>query len=299
MASSLSDRIKAIQKSISVAQSGVIDNATCNKLLSIGNITPSGSNLTNLVKQVQKMVEAKPDGIVGSETVTKVEGYLRTHLPEPPKGSSLQVSQKSLDMIVAFEVSSPAIYEKKYRKPTWPGGASGVTVGIGYDLGYYTAKQVSDAFSRYVTPTMLQLMQSVRGLKGVAAKNALSTVSAVDIPYTTAAQVFHESTLPQFAAMVRKIYPGVEKLPPDAQGALLSLVYNRGADIDPKKDRRKEMFNIAALVAKGDLAGIAAQIRAMKRLWPTVKGLRDRRDKEADLVANATFNILPQDIIAV
>jgi len=206
-----------------------------------------------------------------------------------PTGKSLAVSQKSIDMIIGFEVTSPEYYERHYRHPTWPGGASGVTVGIGYDLGYYTAKQVNDAFSRYVTPAMLQLMQSVRGLKGVAAKNALSTVSAVDIPYTTAAQVFHESTLPQFAAMVRRIYPSVEKLPPDAQGALLSLVYNRGADIDPKKDRRKEMFNIAALVAKGDLAGIAAQIRAMKRLWPTVKGLRDRRDKEADLMAGASF----------
>jgi len=220
-----------------------------------------------------------------------------------PTGKSLAVSQKSIDMIVAFEVSSPAIYERKYRKPTWPGGASGVTVGIGYDLGYYTAKQVNDAFSRYVTPAMLQLMQSVRGLKGVAAKNALSTVSAVDIPYTTAAQVFHESTLPQFAAMVRKIYPGVEKLPPDAQGALLSLVYNRGADIDPKKDRRKEMSRIVVIIngiaEKSESAAtyytdqglmeIAAQIRAMKRLWPTVKGLRDRRDKEADLMAGASF----------
>ncbi|MBL7726885.1 MAG: hypothetical protein JNM68_04325 [Dinghuibacter sp.] len=299
MPANLSGRIKAIQKSIKVNQTGVFDSATCLRLLNIGGVTPTGTNLNGLVKQVQKMVEAKADGIPGSETVTKVEGYLRTHLPEAPVGSSLQVSQKSLDMIVGFEVTSPAVYERRYRKPIWPGGASGVTVGIGYDLGYYTAKQVADAFGRYVQAGTLQLLQSVRGLKGVAAQNALGSVSAVDIPYAVAAQVFHESTLPQFAAMVRKIYPGVEKLPPDAQGALLSLVYNRGADIDPKKDRRREMYNIVALVARGDLAGIAAEIRAMKRLWPTVKGLRDRRDKEADLVANASFNILPQDIIAV
>jgi hypothetical protein len=299
MPSNLSIRIKAIQKTVGVAQTGTLDATTCNALLKIGGIAPSGTNLTSLVKQVQKLVEAGIDGITGSETVTKMESYLRTHLPEPPKGSSQQVSQKSLDMIIAFEVSSPAIYERKYRKPTWPGGASGVTVGIGYDLGYYTAKQVADSFGLYITPAMLQLMQSVRGLKGQSAKAAVGSVSAVDIPYTTAAQVFHESTLPQFASMVRKIYPGVEKLPPDAQGALLSLVYNRGSDISPNKDRRKEMFNIVALVARGDLAGIATQIRSMKRLWPTVKGLRDRRDKEADLVAYASFNILPQDIIAV
>lgn len=293
----LTDRIKAIQKTIGVAQTGIIDQNTCTKLLSVGNISFSGTDLTALIKQVQKMVEAKPDGIVGSETVTKIESFLQKNLPSLPKGASMQVSQKSLDMIVNFEVSSPAIYEKKYRRPIWPGGQSGVTIGVGYDLGYYTAKQVTDAFGKYVTDDMLQLMQSVRGLKGMAAQNAVGGVMGIDIPYTTAAQVFHESTLPQFAAQTRKIYPGIEKLPPDAQGGLLSLVYNRGASLSG--DRRTEMAAIVPLVAKGDLAGIAAQIRAMKRLWPTVKGLRDRRDREADLVANATFNILPQDIIAV
>ena len=293
----LTDRIKAIQKTLGVAQTGILDQNTCTKLLNVGNVPVSGTDLTSLVKQVQKMVEADPDGIVGSETVTKVESFLAKSMPDLPKGASMQVSQKSLDMIVSFEVSSPAIYEKKYRKPTWPGGQSGVTIGVGFDLGYYTVKQVTDAFGKYVTANMLQLMLSVRGLKGVAAKNALGGVMAIDIPYTTAAQVFHESTLPSFAAQTRKIYPGVEKLPPDAQGGLLSLIYNRGTSLTG--DRRTEMAAIVPLVAKGNLAGIADQIRAMKRLWPTVKGLRDRRDKEADLVANATFNILPQDIIAV
>lgn len=293
----LTDRIKAIQKTIGVAQTGIIDQNTCTKLLSIGNISFAGTDLTELIKQVQKMVKAQPDGIVGAETVTKTEGFLHQGMPDIPKGASMQVSQKSLDMIVSFEVSSPAIYEKKYRKPVWPGGQSGVTIGVGYDLGYYTAKQVTDAFGKYVTDNMLQLMLSVRGLKGAAAQSALAGVLAIDIPYTTAAQVFHESTLPSFAAQTRKIYPGIEQLAPDAQGGLLSLVYNRGASL--AGDRRTEMAAIVPLVAKGNLAGIADQIRAMKRLWPTVKGLRDRRDREADLVANATFNILPQDIIAV
>jgi len=207
-----------------------------------------------------------------------------------PTGKSLAVSQKSIDMIIGFEVTSPEYYERHYRHPTWPGGSSGVTIGIGYDLGYYTPAEFFVDWAHHLEAEEINILQRVVGLKGEAARVATEEVkSKISIPYTTAAQVFHESTLPQFAAMVRKIYPGVEKLPPDAQGALLSLVYNRGADIDPKKDRRKEMFNIAALVAKGDLAGIAAQIRAMKRLWPTVKGLRDRRDKEADLMAGASF----------
>ena len=47
----------------------------------------------------------------------------------------MQLSKKSIDAIIAFEVTSPEYYEKHYQNPTWPGGDSGVTVGIGYDLG--------------------------------------------------------------------------------------------------------------------------------------------------------------------
>lgn len=232
-----------------------------------------------------------------------------------PPGKSLAISQKSLDMIVGFEVTSPAVYERRYRKPIWPGGASGVTVGIGYDLGYYTAEQVREAWAKYVSERALKLMLDCRGAKGLAAEAACSYVQEIDIPYAVAAQAFHESTLPQFAAMVRKIYPGVEQLPPDAQGALLSLVYKRGADIDPKKDRRREMYNISLLLSPEQgvalfedvkrvllaqtLSQIAFEIRKMKRLWPTVKGLRDRRDKEADLVGGAVREYLQSEIVYV
>ena len=33
-------------------------------------------------------------------------------------------------------------YTKKYRKPVWPKGQSGVTIGIGYDVGYASKPQL-------------------------------------------------------------------------------------------------------------------------------------------------------------
>jgi GH24 family phage-related lysozyme (muramidase) len=33
----------------------------------------------------------------------------------------------------------------------------------------------------------------------------------------------------------------------------------------------------------GELGGVPDQLRAMKRLWPDTKGLRRRRDEEAEL----------------
>jgi GH24 family phage-related lysozyme (muramidase) len=72
----------------------------------------------------------------------------------------------------------------------------------------------------------------------------------------------------------------VEKLPFDAQGALLSLVFNRGASFTG--ERRAEMRAIRAELAGGaSLARIADQLEAMQRLWPDVRGLRDRRVREA------------------
>ena len=45
-------------------------------------------------------------------------------------------SKAAIDLIVESEVTSKAYYEKHYRKPEWPGGASGVTIAVGYDLGF-------------------------------------------------------------------------------------------------------------------------------------------------------------------
>src|SRR5262245_51259355 len=47
--------------------------------------------------------------------------------------------------VIAFiareEVSSRAAYKATYHRPTWPGGESGITIGIGYDLRMQTARQ--------------------------------------------------------------------------------------------------------------------------------------------------------------
>jgi len=56
------------------------------------------------------------------------------------------------------------------------------------------------------------------------------------------------------------------------------------------------MKAIVNLVAAGDLAGIATQVRAMKRLWVGIglDGLLKRRDKGATLVARADREYEPQ-----
>lgn len=82
------------------------------------------------------------------------------------------------------------------------------------------------------------------------------------------------------------------------RGALLSLVYNRGASLEGP--RRSEMKKIAVWVKVKNLSKIGAEIRAMKRLWagdPNMKGLLTRRDREAALVENARYFLKPDEYI--
>ena len=95
------------------------------------------------------------------------------------------------------------------------------------------------------------------------------------------------STLPRNAQMTRKAYPGMEALPADAQGMLLSLVFNRGTRMSGSS--RREMKAIQSMVIGRDLNGISEQIRSMKRLWDieVLAGLHKRRDAEAQMIADA------------
>ncbi len=302
MPADFSTRIRNIQKFIGVAETGVFDLATCKELEKRGNIIVNSDNLVTHIKNVQRMVNADDDGVVGPQTMTKVEAFLNPVLPKTAAGSSLVVSVKSIDALVMFEVTSKEKYERRFQHPVFPGKDSGLTIGIGYDLGQNNKKDITDSWGPLVSTRDLNLLLSVAGKSGLNAKNLLPTVISVKIPFVSANKVFFQVTVPRFAKIVRKIYPGVEKLPPDAQGALLSLVYNRGGSFTrPSEDQRIEMKNIASLVAAGDLAGIAKEIRKMKRHFtdPNSKGLLPRRDKEADMVANASFNILPEDQIMV
>ena len=111
--------------------------------------------------------------------------------------------------------------------------------------------------------------------------------------------VFSISTLPRYAASTAKAYPGVEKLLPDAQAALLSLVYNRGARMS--SGTRKEMAAIRPLVLQQGYEGIAQEMLNMKRLWVNrgLAGLLKRRDDEAAMVRHADRQYDDSELIRV
>ncbi len=251
------------------------------------------------IKHIQKFLELEPDGIIGSATLTAIENRLFDDNDKTREDYSLLISSTGMAQLVRHEVVSKAYYNRFLKHPIWPGGASGVTIGIGYDLGYNRASQIQRDWSGKMSDADLEKLKKVSGLKADKAKKQLVRLKSINISFENASRIFSESTLPRYAAATRKLYPGVEKLHADAQSALLSLVYNRGSSISGS--RRKEMAAIKPLVLQQDYAGIAQQIQSMKRLWQGkgLAGLLKRRDDEADLILSSNRGYAQSELIRV
>src|ERR1044071_5493415 len=171
-------------------------------------------------------------------------------------------------------------YEGIDQPCNFPGGDSGVTIGLGYE----SADDFQNDWKPCLSDDDFTTLSQCIGLKGTNAKAKCSELKAIKIKDSDAQRVFLERSVPKYQKLTQQASPGVDDLPADAQGALFSLVYTRGTSMNG--DSRAEMRAIRDLVPKGDLQGIADQIRAMKRLWKDkgLDGLLRRRDAEADLV---------------
>lgn len=196
----------------------------------------------------------------------------------------MRSSQRAVDLIVSFEVSDEATYNKLYRSPSWPGGASGVTIGIGYDCGYETAAQIASDWSAYLTPDMISKLCGAAGMTGARAQVETHKLrNAVSVSWTAAMAVFQNHDIPKWEGLVEKALPNTELLSSDSFGSLVSLAYNRGASFAADGDRYREMRDIHQNMVGKTFAAIPGNIRSMVRLWPNVPGLQSRRRQEADL----------------
>ena len=190
--------------------------------------------------------------------------------------------------MIGFEVSDRATYERKYITPEWPKGQSGITIGIGYDIGYHTETEVRQHWAGLLAASDVEKLCEGVGLKGTMAQQALSRFQGIRVPWDTALEAYRRSIMPKYGGMVLKAYPEAQQLHGHCFGALFSLVFNRGArmtDSRPADRDREEMRNIQRLLRDGSPERVVEQIRAMKRLWADkgLPGLLKRRDAEAAL----------------
>ena len=195
---------------------------------------------------------------------------------------ALQIPDEALALILDAEgLDQPS---------KWPGGSSGITIGVGYDLGFVTEDQFQEDWSPFLSGDEIDRLKDVIRLSGDKAAQRAREFSDIKIKRPDAEQVFKERTLPLYSQKTEDAFPGLDQLPAAVQGALVSLVFNRGPGMNG--DSRREMRAVRDAVAAGDLQEIANQIRSMKRLWEGkgLDGLLKRRDAEADLVESAIDN---------
>jgi hypothetical protein len=201
------------------------------------------------------------------------------------------LSKKSLDLILEFEVGGGENYYNKFLKnPSWPGEQSGVTIGVGYDLGYVNKAEFSEDW-KDLPKEIFDRLYKVVGIKGYNAKNLIRGLKDISIPWDLSLKVFMNKTVTKFYNLTRETFPNFDNLPEDAKGGLISLVFNRGNGLEG--DRRREMklirdgMKLVSVYDQKALTFIANQIRSMKRIWlggSIEKGMIRRRDAEAKLI---------------
>ena len=210
------------------------------------------------------------------------------------------LSKKGIDLIIASEVSSEAYYTKFLQKPTWPGGESGITCGIGDDFGQQSEEKIKEDWQNLLSVNELNILLKCVGIKGIHAKNLLETnkdIKSLVITYNKAYEVFLKSSIPKYLKETLKIYPKIEELKPDAISALLSMIYNRGASIEGSN--RSEMAAIVPLIPMKNYSAIATLVEHSKRLWvgkPGMQGIINRRIAESKLILNADHDYTDDEI---
>jgi GH24 family phage-related lysozyme (muramidase) len=188
-------------------------------------------------------------------------------------------------LIVRAEVTSAAAYTRRYSGVSCPGGSSGPTIGIGADLGQQTVTEIGRDWAGH--PRVAELQTASAHVGDAECRHWRSQHPGIHVPFAMAEQVFAKATLPRYVtAAGRALHRGWKELPPHAQGANVSLGYNRGWSMSGDRNREKRSIRDDC-VPNTDLPCNAQALRGMCHLWagtPNGKGLCSRRNDEANLV---------------
>ena len=185
-------------------------------------------------------------------------------------------------LIVEFEVGGRSGYNPH---PEWPGGSSGVTVGIGYDLGYYSKSVIASDWKALPATSVAQLL-TVQGKTDGRAHAALSQVRDIYVQWQLANGVFDNVDVAREFANARHAYRGFDDLRPNAQAAIISLDFNRGCSF--AGINRTEMRDIRDRgVPNQDYDRIASQLRKMVRVW--AEDFYRSRDAPPQICRSATL----------
>ena len=194
------------------------------------------------------------------------------------------VDPRAVQLIVRHEIGSEQVYSRRYERPVWPGAASGVTVGVGYDLGHRPASSIVLDWSAHPQHPR---MAKASGVIGPPARHLAASMADVVVKFAQARAVFERTSLIEHYRIARRVFGAkhFDQSPAAVQGALVDLVFNRGGSMTGPG--RVEMRAIRDdCLPRRDRQCVADQLRAMVRLWKgssIERGMQRRRFEEAEL----------------
>ncbi len=261
------------------------------------------ASLQSLLNKVGAMLVV--DGDFGRGTLRAVK-YVQdmadipvTGIAEPVLWEWLDIQPEPFDLLdtegVAFiakeETGGLGYYEMITRWPHFPGHASGITIGVGYDLRFNTEDDFRQSWGNYLPEEFVQELVKDIGKKGTRNRARELKQMGIQVPFKWAWPVLTRQTLPRYYETTRSVYTTLDQLPGLCRCALVSLVFNRGARLSGSS--RREMRAIQKLLQSADglpkeqakpiLDDVEEQFLSMKRLWTASSGLIKRRQSEANL----------------
>jgi hypothetical protein len=210
------------------------------------------------------------------------------HPQNAPRGriSTRKISERANELIIYSEVTNENNYTTHYESPTWPGLHSGLTIGIGYDLGWVNEGVLRQDWKTFIPAAQLDRLVKVCGIRGVAASDLVDKFADIKVPWSAAIEQYSRLILPMTIGATEDALENTQALSADSFGALVSLVYNRGTTFREEGVRYSQMRAIREHMKKKQFQMIPAEIRTMKHLWPNAKGVILRREAEASLFEN-------------
>ncbi len=232
-----------------------------------------GNGTENIVRQFQRDHGLDPDGIVGKGTWAKLGVKDESaHIPVPE------------GVMVGFRGDLGFIHAREGHRgyPYWPGGASGVTLDPGFDLGHVEPQTLTMYYADIFSTDELDEMKKALGVKGDAAKNLLASNPAwksIKVSNAEASKIFPVAADKYWKGIVKR-YPVL--LDNDTLGsvqtAFLSLAYNRGT-------WNKGLNVLADDLNNKNWTALANELGNMQQDH-SLEGIRKRRRMEADLIRN-------------
>jgi hypothetical protein len=233
---------------------------------------------------------------VAKQTITGLADVRLWDFLESQPHPFSKLDTNGVAFIALEETGGLAYYQKVTRFPHWPGGLSGITIGVGYDLRFNKLESFQKDWGHYLpAATMQELAKDIDKQGSDPRADALKKMG-IEVPFYAAWQVFVAKTLPNFYQQTLKVYPSLASLPNFCPAILVGLVYNRGPALSGKN--RDEMANIQRILAEAEqaraqgkskaevnqlLLPVADELLEMKKYWPVTSGLVKRRQLEANL----------------